>query len=126
MDKGLQLTEKDIQIYRQEIDEIDINEKEKILTEAIIKITRLFEHQKLDQVQLILIQEINALYNILRTTPNLEMLVQQKIIFALKYFLQGKDDIPDDIPEIGFLDDLAVVDWVIKDIKAQYSHYFHA
>jgi len=124
--KGLQLTEKDIQIYRQEIDEIDISEKDKILTEAIVKITRLFEHQKLDKFQLILIQEINALYNILRTTPNLEPLVQQKIIFALKYFLTGHDDIHDDIPEIGFLDDLAVVDWVIKDIKAQYSQYFHA
>ena len=45
MKKGLQLTEKDIQIYRQEIDEIDISEKDKILTEAIVKITRLFEHQ---------------------------------------------------------------------------------
>ncbi len=126
MEKGLQLTEKDIQIYRKEIDKIDLKEKDKILNESIFKITKLFENKRLDQFQLIMIKEINALHNILRNTPNLEDLVQQKIIFALKYFLKSHDEIPDDIPEIGFLDDLAVIDWVIKDIKSQYSHYFLA
>ena len=96
------------------------------MTEAIIKITKLFENKKLSQFQLVLVQEINALYKILQTNPNLEKLVQQKIIFAIKYFLKGQDDIPDDIPEIGFLDDLVVVDWIIHDIKDQYSHYFQA
>jgi len=126
VEKGLQITQKDIQIYRQEIDEIDLRERDKILAEAIIKIAKLFENKKLSQFQLVLVQEINALYNIIKAKPNLEKLVQQKIIFALKYFLKIHDDIPDDIPEIGFLDDLAVVDWVIHDIKEQYSHYFQA
>ena len=122
----MQLTKKDIQRYRQEIDDIDLSNKERILTESVLKITKLFENKKLDQFQLVLVQKINGLYNILRNTPNLEDLVQQKIIFALKYFLKGQDDIPDDIPGIGFLDDLAIVDWVINDIKEQYSHYFQA
>ena len=126
MDKSIQLNEVDIKKYRKIIDEIDISEKDKILTEAIIKITKLFENKNLSQFQLILVQEINALNNILRTNPHLEQLVQQKIIFALNYFLKGQDDIPDDIPEIGYLDDLAVVDWIIHDIKEQYSHYFQA
>jgi uncharacterized membrane protein YkvA (DUF1232 family) len=126
MKNSLQLTQKDIEKYRKIIDKIDLSEKDRILTEAIIKITKLFENKKLSQFQLILAQEINALYNILRTNPHLEQLVQQKIIFAINYFLNGQDDIPDDIPEIGFLDDLAVVDWIIHDIKEQYSHYFQA
>lgn len=126
MEKGLQLTEQDIQKYRKEIDEIDLSNKDRVLSETFIKITKLFEHKKLDQLQLILVQEINGLYNILKSTPNLEELVQQKIIFALKYFLTGQDDIPDDIPVVGFLDDLTVVDWIIQDIKEQYSHYFQA
>ena len=126
MENSLQLTEEDINKYRKIIDEIDLSEKDKIMTEAVIKITKLFENKKLSQFQLVLVQEINALYNILNTNPNLEKLVQQKIIFAIKYFLKGQDDIPDDIPEIGFLDDLAVVDWIIHDIKDQYSHYFQA
>jgi len=126
MENNLQLTEEDIKKYRKIIDEIDLIEKDKIMTEAIIKVTKLFENKKLSQFQLVLVQEINALYNILKTNPNLERLVQKKIIFAIKYFLKGQDDIPDDIPEIGFLDDLAVVDWIIHDIKDQYSHYFQA
>lgn len=126
MEKGLRLTEQDIQKYRKKIDEIDLSDKDRVLMETFIKITKLFENKKLDKFQLVLVQEINGLYNILKSTPNLEELVQQKIIFALKYFIKGQDDIPDDIPGIGFLDDLAVVDWVIQDIKEQYSHYFQA
>ena len=126
MDKGLQLTEQDITRYRQEIDNIDLKEKNQILHQSLIKINNLLSKPKLDQFQLILVQEINALHNILSATPNLETSIQQKIIFALKYFLQGEDDIPDDIPGVGFIDDLAVVDWIIRDIKDQYSHYFKA
>lgn len=126
MRKGMQLTEQDIQKYRKKIDEIDLSDKDRVLMETFIKITKLFENKKLDKFQLVLVHEINGLYNILKSTPNLEELVQQKIIFALKYFVKGQDEIPDDIPGIGFLDDLAVVDWVIQDIKEQYSHYFQA
>jgi len=126
MENSLKLTDVDIKKYRKIIDKIDLSDKDRILTEATVKITKLFENKQLSQFQLILVQEINALYNIIKAKPNLEQLVQQKIIFALKYFLKIHDDIPDDIPEIGFLDDLAVVDWVIHDIKEQYSHYFQA
>jgi len=126
MTNNLKLTETDIKKYRQEIDEIDINDKEEILTEAFNKITKLLENQNLGKFQLLLIQEINALYNTIRTNNNLEQLVQQKIIFALRYFIKDQDDIPDDIQGIGFLDDLTVVDWIINDIKQQYSHYFQA
>ena len=126
MKNNLRLTDEDIKKYRQEIDEINMGEKDGILAETFIKITKLLENKKLDQFQLVLAQEINSLHRILSDTPNLEQLVQQKILFALKYFLKGQDDIPDDIPGIGFLDDLAVVDWVIQDIKEQYSHYFQA
>ena len=97
----LKLTEKDVLKYRLEIDEIDVDERERVLAESVIKITRLFENKKIDQFQLVLLQEINGLHNILYKNPNLETLVQQKIIFALKYFLEGNDDIPDDLPGIS-------------------------
>ena len=126
MEKGMQLTKVDINKYRIEIDEIDLKEKDDILKNSLFKINGLLANTKLDQFQVILVQEINALHNILRTNPNLEISIQQKILFALKYFLQGQDDIPDDIPGVGFIDDLAVVDWVIREIKDQYSHYFKA
>ena len=126
MKNSLKLTENDIKKYRLEIDNIEISEKDQILVETFVKLTKLFENKKLDQFQLVLAQEINSLHNILQRSSNLEQSVQKKIIFALKYFLKSQDDIPDDIPGIGFLDDLTVVDWVIQDIKEQYSHYFLA
>ncbi|GIS72414.1 MAG: hypothetical protein CM1200mP10_19910 [Candidatus Neomarinimicrobiota bacterium] len=36
----------------------------------------------------------------------------QKILFALQYFIDPDDDIPDSIPKLGFLDDAAVVRWM--------------
>ena len=92
MEKGIQLTEQDIQKYRKEIDEIDLSDKDRVLMETFIKITKLFENKKLDKFQLVLVQEINGLYNIFKSTPNLEELVQQKMIFALTYFIKGQID----------------------------------
>jgi len=126
MSKGLQLTEKDIIKYREEIDNINLNEKFDIQLKSALKINNMLKHPNVDQYQLILVQEIGILHKILNENFNLETSIQQKIIFALKYFLQGEDDIPDDIPGVGFIDDLAVVDWIIRDIKEQYSHYFQA
>ena len=126
MDKVMHLTKNDINKYRIEIDEIDLKEKDNVIKSSQLKINGLLENTKLDQFQIILVQEINALHTILRTNPNLEISIQQKILFALKYFLQSQDDIPDDIPGVGFIDDLAVVDWVIREIKDQYSTYFKA
>lgn len=126
MNKGMQLTKTDIDKYQQEIDNIDLADKSDILSKSLLKINLLIKNQNLDQFQLILVQELGALHNILSNSPNLETSVQQKILFALKYFLKGEDDIPDDIPGIGFFDDLAVVDWIIREIKEQYSQYFQA
>ena len=43
MEKGLQLTEKDITKYRKEIDKIDLNEKDQILKQSSIKINNLLK-----------------------------------------------------------------------------------
>ena len=40
---------------------------------------------------------------------------RQQIAFALLYFLKGYDRIPDSIPEIGFVDDAAVINQVIEN-----------
>lgn len=126
MAKGLQLTKSDIAKYRQEIKELDLNNKSEILEKALSKINTLINNPKLDQFQLILIQELSNLHNILSKTPHLETSIQQKMVFALQYFLKGKDDIPDEIPGVGFFDDLVVIDWIIQEIKDQYSQYFQA
>ena len=126
MNKRVQLTEKDKERYRNDIKVIDLSIKDKVLSESTVKLNTLMKIKTSDPYRIAVIQEIYALNNILRSTPNLETSIQQKILFALQYFAQGTDEIPDNIPGIGFLDDAAVIDWIIEDIKEQYSQYYSA
>ena len=42
--------------------------------------------------------------------------IKRRILFALSYFCDSNDDIPDVVPEIGYLDDAVVARWVIESI----------
>lgn len=126
MGKKIQLTEKDIERYRNDIKVIDLSIKEKVLSESLVKLNMLMKIKSADPYKIAVIQEVYALNNILRSSPNLETSIQQKILFALQYFTQSEDEIPDEIPVIGYLDDIAVIDWIIEDIKEQYSQYYSA
>jgi uncharacterized membrane protein YkvA (DUF1232 family) len=37
----------------------------------------------------------------------------------MTYFVDDNDEIPDMIPDYGYLDDIKVVEWVIDDIQSQ-------
>lgn len=51
---------------------------------------------------------------------------RQQTAFALLYFLKGYDRIPDSIPEIGYVDDAAVVNQVIENHReALHTHWKH-
>ena len=53
-------------------------------------------------------------------------LARQQTAFALLYFLKGYDRIPDSIPEIGYVDDAAVVNQVIENHRtALRTHWIH-
>ena len=43
--------------------------------------------------------------------------IQKKILFALDYFSNVDDDIPDSIPVFGLLDDSAVIKWIVNDLE---------
>ena len=46
----------------------------------------------------------------------------KKILFALTYFIDENDEIPDIIPNYGYLDDIKVVEWVLDDVWDQIDH----
>ena len=51
---------------------------------------------------------------------------RQQTAFALLYFLKGYDRIPDSIPEIGYVDDAAVVNQVIENNRQSLrEHWAH-
>ena len=58
--------------------------------------------------------------------PAAAFLSRQQSAFALLYFLKGFDRIPDSIPEIGYVDDAAVVDQVIENNRVSLrEHWSH-
>ena len=80
------------------------------------KLELLMGSPHLDNAQLELVQNVAKLYQFLSTYPMQSIELRQKILFALQYFIDPDDDIPDSIPKLGFLDDAAVVRWIVDDI----------
>ena len=115
--KLFQITEQDKNHYKKIIYKIDINNKEIIIKVLGEKIHKILNHGNLNKAEVILIEDMGKLSRILDENLDLPKLVIQKILFAMSYFIDENDEIPDIIPEYGYLDDLTVVNWVMKDIQ---------
>ena len=81
------------------------------------KIQKILNRGSLNKAEVILIEDMGKLSRILKENLDLPKLVIQKILFAMSYFIDENDEIPDIIPEYGYLDDLTVVNWVMEDIQ---------
>ena len=115
--KLFQITEEDKDHYKKIIHEIDINNKEIIIKVLGEKIQKIINHGNLNRAEVILIEDMGKLSRILEENLDLPKLVIQKILFAMSYFIDENDEIPDIIPEYGYLDDLTVVNWIMEDIQ---------
>ena len=115
--KLFQNTEEDKDQYKKIIHEIDINNKEIIIKVLGEKIQKILNHSSLNKAEVILIEDMGKLSRILEENLDLPKLVIQKILFAMSYFIDENDEVPDIIPEYGYLDDLTVVNWIMEDIK---------
>ena len=115
--KLFQITEKDKDRYKKIIHKIDVNNKEIIIKVLGKKIQKILNHSSLNKAEVKLIEDMGKLSRILEQNLDLSKLVIQKILFAMSYFIDENDEIPDIIPEYGYLDDLTVVNWVMEDIQ---------
>ena len=115
--KLFQITEKDKAHYQKIIQQIDVNNKEIIIKFLGEKIQEIINHGDLNRAELKLIGDMGKLTSILERNIDLPKLVLQKILFAMSYFIDENDEIPDIIPEYGYLDDLTVVNWIMEDIQ---------
>tara|TARA_B100000073_G_scaffold221866_1_gene184754 strand:- start:275 stop:661 length:387 start_codon:yes stop_codon:yes gene_type:complete len=115
--KLFQITEKDKDRYKKIIHKIDVNNKEIIIKVLGEKIQKILNHSSLNKAEVKLIEDMGKLSRILEQNLDLSKLVIQKILFAMSYFIDENDEIPDIIPEYGYLDDLTVVNWVMEDIQ---------
>ena len=80
------------------------------------KLDTMKESKRLNSIESDLIKYVSVLLNIYQTYPDLTDSIKRRIIFALSYFCDVNDDIPDVVPGIGYLDDAVVARWVIDSV----------
>ena len=114
--KIFQLTEEDKAEYQLLIDKIDLNDASKIIDMLKSKLDTMTTSKSLNSIETDLIKYVSVLLNIYQTYPDLTDPIKRRIIFALSYFCDSNDDIPDVVPEIGYLDDAVVARWVIESV----------
>ena len=114
--KIFQLTEEDKAKYKLLIDKIDLNDASKIIDMLNSKLDTMATSKSLNSIETDLIKYVSVLLNIYQTYPDLTASIKRRILFALSYFCDSNDDIPDIVPEIGYLDDAVVARWVIDSI----------
>ena len=114
--KIFQLTEEDKADYKLLIDKIDLNDAYKIIDMLNSKLDTMATSKSLNSIETDLIKYVSVLLNIYRTYPDLTDSIKRRILFALSYFCDSNDDIPDVVPEIGYLDDAIAARWVIESI----------
>ena len=122
----LELTDADKARYEQRISKIDLNDIPQVVRDIPKKIDRLISNPDLLDYQLALVSDISKLLNLLKDIPELNDDLKRRIVFALEYFLEEQDEIPDDSPDIGLLDDYVLVRWVVDNIMADYTEVYKA
>ena len=114
--KIFELTDEDKAKYQLMIDKIDLSKSSEIINTLNLKLDTLIDLKKLNSIETDLIKNVSVLLNIYQTYPDLTDSIKRRIIFAISYFCNSDDDIPDIVPEIGYLDDVVVARWVIESI----------
>ena len=122
----LELTDADKARYEQRISTIDLKDIPQVIRDIPKKIDRLISNPDLLDYQLALVSDISKLLNLLKDIPELNDDLKRRIVFALEYFLEEQDEIPDDSPDIGLLDDYVLVRWVVDNIMADYTEVYKA
>ena len=117
----IQLTDADKARYEKRIAEINLNDIPTVIKDVPKKIERLISDPALLDYEIDLISDISKLFNVLLHLPEDSVFLKKRILFALEYFLEEEDEIPDDSDQIGLLDDYILVRWVVDNIMADYT-----
>ncbi len=120
------LTEEDIQKMERRIAAFDLSREQAILAVIPQKLKSMLTLTQLNEFTTELINDVSKLYNILSAMPTLNNDLKRRILYALDYFVVNDDEIPDEIPDMGYIDDLAVVRYVVDQIMAGDSEIFQS
>ena len=124
--KLFQLTDEDKLRYLELIKKINLTQKYIIMNVLGIKIQNILDDGKVNAIEAELIGDMAQLVEILEMYPTLSDLTVKKILFAMSYFIDDNDEIPDIIEDYGYLDDVAVVNWILQEIKEEIPEIYRA
>ena len=117
--KLFKISEKDKVHYKKLINKIDISNKGQLIEVLGKKIQKIINKEKINILEADLIEKMAHLLSILDKFPSLPSDTIKKILFAMSYFIDENDDIPDFIPDLGYLDDISVANWILEDISEE-------
>jgi len=119
--KLFKISEKDKVHYKKLINKIDISDKGQLIEVLGKKIQKIINKEKMNILEADLIEKMAHLLTILDKFPSLPSDTIKKILFAMSYFIDENDDIPDFIPDLGYLDDISVANWILEDVSEEIS-----
>ena len=111
------LTEDDKLRYLNQIQNYDLSKKSELLSIVPDKLNAFLKHDSFNSIEIQLINDLVQLYELLEENPKMDETIQKKICFALDYFSDEEDEIPDSIPDLGFLDDAAILKWIVEGLQ---------
>ena len=117
--KLFQITDEDKVHYHDLIEQVDIDNKDSIIKLLGLKIQDMLDGGNLNSLETELIKDMARLSEILEEYNELSKPILKKILFAMSYFIDENDEIPDIIPDYGYLDDITIVSWIMSDIEGQ-------
>ena len=124
--KIFQLTEQDKLRYLKLIKKINLGQKYTIMNVLGQKIQNILDDGSVNSIEATLIGDMAELVEILEMHTNTSELTTKKILFAMSYFIDDDDEIPDLIEDYGYLDDVAVVKWILEDVKKDLPNIYKA
>ena len=111
------LTKEDKLKYLDQIRHFDLSRKKEIMKSVPKKLNSLLQNGSLNSIHVQLINEMIHLFKLLEDNPDMDEDIQKKILFAMHYFSDVDDEIPDSIPIYGLLDDAAIINWIVDDLS---------
>ena len=111
------LTQEDKLKYLDQIRNFDLSKKKELMKTVPQKLNSLLQNGSLNSIQVQLINDLIHLFKLLEDNPTMDEDIQKKVLFAMDYFSDVDDEIPDSIPIYGLLDDAAVISWVVDGLS---------
>ena len=105
--------------YLKLIEKINPKHKDEIVLVLGDKIQDILKEGKINSIEIELINEMARFVKIFESFKNLPENIVKKILFAMSYFIDDEDEIPDIVPKYGYLDDIVVVRWIVTEINKE-------